>query len=238
MIEVSRLSVSLGDQNILDNINFVLPDTHNLAILGRSGSGKTVLIKTLLGIYTPDSGDVIIDGINVHSALPVERKALKKRFAMVFQNAALLDSFTVMQNVALPLYERGETDCEAIRERVVNCLKTVGLEQTLELYPSQLSGGMRKRIGIARALVYEPDYIVFDEPVSGLDPITAGEIIYYISQIADTAQATLITITHEVRNLEQICNHLLFLDSGKLLFYGSLEELKSSSNDFIRKYMS
>jgi len=237
MIEVSRLSISLGDQNILDNISFVLPDTHNLAILGRSGSGKTVLIKTLLGIYSPDSGNVIIDGINVHSALSVERKALKKRFAMVFQNAALLDSFTVMQNVALPLYERGETDCEAIRERVVRCLQTVGLEQTLELYPSQLSGGMRKRIGIARALVYEPDYIVFDEPVSGLDPITAGEIIYYISQIADTAQATLITITHEVRNLEQICNQLLFLDSGKLLFYGSLEELKSSSNDFIRKYM-
>jgi len=139
MIEVSRLSISLGDQNILDNISFVLPDTHNLAILGRSGSGKTVLIKTLLGIYSPDSGNVIIDGINVHSALSVERKALKKRFAMVFQNAALLDSFTVMQNVALPLYERSETDCEAIRERVVRCLQTVGLEQTLELYPLSLA---------------------------------------------------------------------------------------------------
>jgi len=238
MISVFQLSVSLGGQNILNNISFVLPDKHNMVILGRSGSGKTVLIKTLLGIYTPDSGEVIIDGTDVHSSLAEDRKELKKRFAMVFQNAALLDSFTVKQNVALPLYERGQTDSEAIRDKVIACLKTVGLEHTLELYPAQLSGGMRKRIGIARALVYDPDYIVFDEPVSGLDPITSSEIIYYISQIASMEKATLITITHEIRNLEQICNQLLFLDNGNLLFYGSLAELGATSNSFIKKYMS
>ncbi|MEN6444550.1 MAG: ATP-binding cassette domain-containing protein [Candidatus Cloacimonas sp.] len=237
MIEVNNLNVSLNNREILSDISFRLDNGNNLIILGRSGCGKTVLIKTLLGIYSPVSGSVIIDGTDIHRAADEQRKATKKRFAMVFQNAALLDSFTVLQNVALPLYERGEKQSKIIKEKVIHCLQMVGLENTAELYPAQLSGGMLKRIGIARALVYDPDYIIFDEPVSGLDPITAREIMFYISRIVDTASATLITITHALKDIESIGNRVLFLNEGKVIFNGSINELYSSTNGFIRQYL-
>ena len=237
MIDVNELCVSLNDNDILKDISFKLHKENNLVILGRSGSGKTVLIKTLLGIYFPVSGKVIIDGVDIHRANEEQRRATKKRFAMVFQNAALLDSFTVLQNVALPLYERGEKDASLIRERVYKCLQMVGLENTVNLYPAQLSGGMRKRIGIARALVYQPDYIIFDEPVSGLDPITSREIMYYITRIVETASATLITITHELKDIDTIANQVLFLDNGKVIFSGNLKELYKAENPFVQQYL-
>ena len=238
MISVQNLCVSLNNRQILSDVSFELLDGHNLVILGRSGSGKTVLIKSLLGIYSPDAGTVIIDGVDVHRGSSTAKQSLKKRFAMVFQNAALLDSYNVLQNVALPLYERGESDTDLIMEKVIGSLKLVGLENTLELYPAQLSGGMRKRIGIARALVYEPSYIIFDEPVSGLDPITAKEILYYISRIIENAAATLITITHEISSMDMIGDRALFLDAGKVLFCGSISDLKKSSDEFLLRYLS
>ena len=159
------------------------------------------------------------------------------RFAMVFQNAALLDSFTVLQNVALPLYERGEKDAILIKERVSKCLQMVGLENTVNLYPAELSGGMRKRIGIARALVYEPDYIIFDEPVSGLDPITSKEIMFYITRIVETASATLITITHELKDIQTIGNQILFLDAGRVVFNGKTNDLSQSPDPLLQEYL-
>lgn len=237
MIDVKELSVNLGGKEILRNISFSLKNHENLVILGRSGCGKTVLIKTLLGIYKPCSGEVWIDGTDIFECDNEVGRKLRQRIAMVFQNAALLDSFTVRQNVALPLYERGEKNSEAIRKKVEDSLAKVGLESTLELFPAQLSGGMRKRVGIARALVYDPDYIVFDEPVSGLDPITAQEVMFYIAQIAETANATLITITHDLRNLSKICEKVLFLDAGKQLFYGDLVSFQNSSDSFVQKYL-
>lgn len=238
MISVHDLCVSLGGQNILYNISFELNDNQNLAILGRSGSGKTVLIKTILGLYTPGKGEVLINGTDMHRGKPDERKDLRRKIAMVFQYAALLDSFTIRQNVALPLYERGETDCDLIQSKVLESLKLVGLENTLDLLPSQLSGGMRKRAGIARALVYDPEYIIFDEPVSGLDPITAQEVLYYIARIAETRRVTLISITHELKSLASISNRVLFLDKGKMIFSGDLEALFNSRDEFIRQYLA
>lgn len=238
MIKVENLFVTLNNQEILKDISFILENGHNLVVLGRSGCGKTVLIKTLLGIYNPAQGTVTIDDLDVHHSVKQERLALKKRFAMVFQNAALLDSFTVRQNVALPLYERGETDSEMILAKVIHSLQVVKLEHTLNLYPAELSGGMRKRVGIARALVYDPEYIVFDEPVSGLDPITASEVMYYIAKIADHSTATLITITHEMRNLESIGDQVLFLDEGKVIFYGPIGDMKASPDEFIQKFLA
>ncbi|GAB1365587.1 ABC transporter ATP-binding protein [Candidatus Cloacimonadaceae bacterium] len=237
MIDVKGLSVNLGGKSILQNISFSLAKHENLVILGRSGCGKTVLIKTLLGIYRPCSGEVWINGIDLYDCSLDQDKQLRQRIAMVFQNAALLDSFSVRQNVALPLYERGEKDCEAIRKKVEESLAKVGLEHTLDLLPAQLSGGMRKRVGIARALVYDPEYLIFDEPVSGLDPITAQEVMFYIAQIAKTANATLITITHDLRNLSEICQKVLFLDGGKQLFFGELADFVDSNDSFIRRYL-
>lgn len=236
MIRVNELVLDLSGRRILEDISFELGDGSNLIILGRSGSGKTVLIKTLMGFFQPASGSVFIDGRNVY-AEGNQASGAQLDFAMVFQNAALLDSFTVRQNVALPLYERGEKDPDTVMSKVQQCLEVVGLKDTVDKFPSELSGGMRKRVGIARALVYQPRYIIFDEPVSGLDPITASEVLYYITRIISSRSATTITITHEVRNLEQIGDRVLFLEQGRQLFYGPLHQLFSSQDVFIQRFL-
>jgi phospholipid/cholesterol/gamma-HCH transport system ATP-binding protein len=238
LIAVKGLRLSLAGQEILKGIDFVLPFSENLVILGKSGSGKTVLIKSLLGIYPPDEGSIIIDGCDLYNCSKHELSSLKKRFAMVFQHAALLDSFTVYQNVALPLYERGEKNETFIMERVLECLELVGLEHTLKKFPAELSGGMRKRIGIARALVYQPDYLIFDEPVSGLDPITADETLYYMTQIIKSNTATMITITHDVATIDQLGQKVLFINEGEQKYYGSYHGLINSQHDVIQQYFS
>ncbi|MCB5286283.1 MAG: ATP-binding cassette domain-containing protein [Candidatus Cloacimonetes bacterium] len=238
MIAVKNLSLSLAGVEILKGLDFVLPFSENLVILGRSGSGKTVFIKSLLGIYPPDEGSIIVDGCDLYDCSSAELDAVKKRFAMVFQHAALLDSFTVFQNVALPLYERGIKDEEHIMSKVSECLELVGLADTQDKYPAELSGGMRKRIGIARALVYQPDYLIFDEPTSGLDPITASETLYYMTQIIKDNTATVITITHDITTIAQLGQKVLFIDGGKQVYYGSYQGLIKSDNAIIRQYFA
>ncbi len=238
MIKVDDLCLSLNGESILEDISFELDDTRSLVILGRSGSGKTVLIKTILGLFKPDRGNVIIDNINIHDSHQTDVLSIKSKFAIVFQNAALLDSFTVYQNVALPLYERRELGKDDVFDRVIKSLDLVGLKNVLDLYPSELSGGMQKRVGIARALVYNPSYIVFDEPISGLDPITAKEILNYISIIVKSKEITTITITHDVNNLEGIGDMALFIEKGKCLFFGELKELSKSPESKIREFIN
>lgn len=234
MVSVQNLSLSLDDKPILKDISFELGDENNLIILGRSGSGKTVLSKTLMGFFPPQEGRVIIDNVDIYQDATSESD--KSQFAIVFQNAALLDSLSVFQNVALPLYTRGEKDLEKAKEKVRQALFEVGLEDASEKFPAQLSGGMRKRVGIARALVYKPRYIVFDEPVSGLDPITADEVLYYINRIVESKTATTITITHDVRNLERVGDMVLFLEAGEAIYYGSLDKLNRERTPLIRDF--
>lgn len=236
MIEVKNLSISLGGHRILKNISFKLGNRENLVILGRSGSGKTVLTKSLLGLFPPDDGSIVVDSVDLYRGSKIELKKIRESFAMVFQHAALLDSFTVYQNVALPLYERGILDESVIKERVLRSLQLVGLEETIDLYPAELSGGMRKRIGIARALVYEPEYLIFDEPVSGLDPITAAETLFYIEAISKTQNASILTITHDLHSLPRLGNQVLFMDNGEMLYYGAISEITKVDDDTIRRY--
>lgn len=226
----------MGDKPILKDLSFTLPDGHNLIVLGRSGSGKTVLSKTLMGFYMPTAGSVTIDGRDVYADPDSGNESTQDQFAIVFQNAALLDSMSVFQNVALPLYTRGEKDTSQVRQKVQIALDEVGLGDTMEKFPSELSGGMRKRVGIARALVYNPRYIVFDEPVSGLDPITSDEVLYYINRIVSSKTATTITITHEVRDLERVGDMVLFLESGESRYFGPLNDLPSLPDPLIRKF--
>lgn len=237
MISLQNVSVRLRDKEILQDISFNIDDGKNLIILGKSGSGKTVLIKTMIGLFTPDKGQIRIDGINTSTGDKSAVNGVMQKISMVFQNAALIDSFTVFQNVALPLYEREQhTDAE-IHERVVKCLELVGLLNVLELYPSELSGGMRKRVGIARALIYEPKYIIFDEPISGLDPVTADEILFYMSEIIRTQEITTITITHDLQNLKQIGDTILFINDGRSTYYDSIERFSNSSDPAVKEFI-
>lgn len=236
MISVNGLKLSLGGKTILKDLSFELPEGHNLIILGRSGSGKTVLSKTLMGFFPPDTGTVKIGGRDIYAGQEQVSESRQERIAIVFQNAALLDSLSVFQNVALPLYTRGEKDNTLVREKVRIALDEVGLADAMDKFPAELSGGMRKRVGIARALVYDPAYIVFDEPVSGLDPITADEVLFYINRIVSSKTATTITITHEVRDLERVGDTVLFLEAGQALYFGPLKDLTTQSEPLIRKF--
>jgi len=237
VIEVKNLHLSFAGAKVLEDISFRLESGENLIILGRSGAGKTVLIKAMLGLFQPDRGSVTVDGMDVYSRDRSKRDEIRQLFSMVFQNAALLDSFSVFQNVALPLYERRNLEYGEVLEKVRKSLAVVGLEDTLDKFPSELSGGMRKRVGIARALVYDPRYIIFDEPVSGLDPITASEVLYYITQIIRSVQATTITITHDIRNLRDIGDRVLFLDKGRALFFGTLDQMDNCPDPLLRQFM-
>ncbi len=237
MIKVKNLRLSLDGSIILRDVSFTLKNTENLIILGRSGAGKTILIKTLMGMFTPDSGTVSVDQTDVYSGPGNLRKEVADKFAMVFQNSALLDSFNVFQNVALPLYERGGISYPEALDKVKKSLSIVGLESTLEKYPSELSGGMRKRVAIARALVYEPQYIIFDEPVSGLDPITTNEVLYYITHIIRSYHATTITITHDTRNLEDLGDRVLFIEDGELLHFGSIQSMRDCGHPLVQRFL-
>lgn len=237
MISAQGLSLELGGKMVLKQISFELQEGQNLIILGRSGSGKTVLSKTLMGFFPPCRGQVKIDGRDIYAPANGNNNTSPKQFAIVFQNSALLDSLSVFQNVALPLYTRREKDEALIRSKVHKALDEVGLADAIDKFPSELSGGMRKRVGIARALVYDPDYIVFDEPISGLDPITADEVLYYINRIISGKTATAITITHEIRNLERIGDMVLFLESGEVMYYGALAGLNSETGPLIKKFL-
>ncbi len=242
MICVHDLRLSIDGSNILQGIDLTLADDDNLVVIGRSGSGKTMLIKTIMGFHHPLSGSITVDGVDVYSESSTAPKTAGK-FAMVFQNAALLDSFTVYQNVALPLYyavrnsRNSEEQRETVLNKVLQALDVVGMRDQMDKYPSELSGGMRKRVGIARALVIEPQYLIFDEPLSGLDPITASEVLFYITHVINSRQVRAITITHDMHQLDKIGDKVLFLEAGTQLFYGDIAELYRSPEPLIRQFV-
>lgn len=194
-----------------------------------------------MGFYYPTAGSVAVDSNDVYGC-EASTANLVDKFAMVFQNAALLDSFTVAQNVALPLYYstgsnlRGEPSREVL-DKVRHVLDIVGLHDSLDKYPAELSGGMRKRVGIARALVSDPEYLVFDEPLSGLDPVTAGELLYYITQVIRSGAIKAITITHDMRDLRKIGDQVLFLEEGKQVFYGDLVSLYKCEDPLVKQFL-
>lgn len=237
MIDIQNISIGFGNQLVLENIDLKIPKNEITVIVGRSGCGKSVLMKTIEGLIVPRTGKILIDGTNVFALNKNELFNLRKKISMVFQASALLDSLNVFQNIALPLVEHSKLSDTEIEVRVLDKLSQLGLKGAEKKMPSELSGGMKKRVALARALILKPDYIIYDEPTTGLDPIIAEEIIELILKLQNTFNLTSIIITHDLNCVNNLKGHLVLLEDKEIIFDGNYSEVSNANNDFMNKFL-
>ena len=240
MIEVKGLWKSFGENTVLKGITLTIPKGQTYVVLGGSGSGKTVLMKHVIGLFKPDRGTVTVNGVEISS---LEGKALteaRQVFGMVFQGAALFDSMTVYENVAFPLVEkRRSMKADEVRQRVIDKLKVVDLgAEVLERFPAELSGGMRKRVGLARALVSDPQVVLYDEPTTGLDPITTDYVDGMILAAKEKLGVTSMVISHDIASAFRVADRLAVLYDGHLAAEGTPSEVRASKDPYVQKFLS
>lgn len=237
-IEVRDLHKSFGSQQVLRGLDLQIGRGETWVLLGGSGAGKSVILKHLLGLLRPDSGTVIIEGEDLGGRNERQLGRVRQRIGMLFQGAALFDSLTVSENVAFPLRERGQFKEREIRERVEEVLGMVKLSDAAEKMPAELSGGMRKRVGLARAVVERPAAVLFDEPHAGLDPVTADTIDHLIKDLQVEHGITNIVVTHEMRSVFRIADRVAFLQDGKLHWAGTLEDFAHTTDPILRAFIA
>lgn len=237
MIELRNISKAFGSKVVLEDVSLTLPDATSLAVLGRSGTGKSVLTRIILGLITPDSGEVVIDGQKMTRRT---RRAFLDNTGVLFQGSALFDSQTVWENIAFRLRNGPKRVGRAeARKRAEAALEQVGMEMRVaDLYPADLSGGMQKRVGLARAIVSQPTYLFFDEPNSGLDPVTASDIDDLIRSLVTDLGATAITITHDMPSIRRIADEVLLLDAAKARWHGKVSELEGAGDPLLAKFLA
>jgi phospholipid/cholesterol/gamma-HCH transport system ATP-binding protein len=228
----------LGGVPVLNGLTLAIPDDTITVVLGPSGTGKSVLIKHLIGLMFPDSGDVVVHGEHVPQLTMPKLLALRQRIGVLFQDGALFGSMSVFDNVAFPLRQHTDMSETAISERVTARLTDVGLIDAMDDAPSQLSGGMRKRAGFARALVMEPDVVIFDEPDSGLDPVRTALLCDLIQEMHQIHKGTYIVVTHNIASARQIGEYIAVLWKGRIVEAGDAERMFSSDNAFVRQFLS
>lgn len=237
MIEIRGLEKSFGSQHVLRGIDLMIPDGETIAIIGQSGSGKSVMLKHIIGLLKPDKGEVFVDGVRIASTKPKQLEEIRAKIGYLFQSAALFDSMNVADNITLGLREHGMRDAQKLKAIVAEKLAMVGLSNIEHKMPSELSGGMRKRVGLARALATEPQYIFYDEPTTGLDPVTSDQIDELIKDVTDRLSVTSIIITHDMFTVDRIAKRVVFLHQGKLYFDGTPKELRASNDEVIKQFM-
>ncbi len=239
VVEVKHLQKNFGDRVILKDISLDVYDRENLVVLGRSGSGKSVLIKCMVGLLKPDSGDIHVLGFDVPKLSEAELNELRLQVGFSFQGSALYDSMTVRENLEFPLKRNlGIYDASKLNEMVMLSLKEVGLEHTVDQKPAELSGGMKKRIGIARTLILKPKIMLYDEPTAGLDPITSGEINELILQVRDQYNTASIIITHDISCARQVSDRVVALINGESKLEGTFEELKATTDIDLKHFFN
>jgi phospholipid/cholesterol/gamma-HCH transport system ATP-binding protein len=238
VVAVEDLCKSFGGRAVLDGINLSVSRGETLAVLGRSGTGKSVLLRILIGLVTLDSGTVCIQGENIVGMALDKLGSIRKKMGFLFQHAALYDSLTVAENIAFPLdHHRPEMSKLERSERVHRLLAEVGMKKDSEKMPSDISGGMQKRVGLARALALEPEILLLDEPTAGLDPISSGEIDELILKLQRERQMASIVVTHDMHSARTIANNLALLDRGKVLIEGKFEDLQHSDIEFVQQFL-
>ncbi len=240
MIEIRNLQKSFGAQTVLRGINLAIRDGETVAIIGQSGCGKSVLIKHIIGLLRPEAGEVIVDGTNMSQAPEKELERSRRNIGFLFQGSALFDSMTVLENVTLGLREHGERDRAKLARITKEKLALVGLKNIEAVMPSDLSGGMKKRVALARALATEPRYMFYDEPTTGLDPVTSDQIDALIQELTGRLYVTSLIITHDMFTVERIANRVIFLHEGQVHFDGTPSELAASKDatncQFLERY--
>jgi phospholipid/cholesterol/gamma-HCH transport system ATP-binding protein len=237
LIQLKKVFKRFGDNAVLKGVDLSIYHGQVTAIIGKSGIGKSVLLKHIIGLVQPDEGEVRFQGKPIDAMTPTERKALKMKFSYMFQGNALFDSMTVYDNVALPLTEKGQVGYHEIDRRVRDKLTQLDLEGIEDQYPSQLSGGMKKRVAMARALVTEPQIVLFDEPTTGLDPIRKHAAQAMISHCQKTVGFTGIMVSHEIPDVFTISQQIAMLDQGRIVFQGSPAEIQKSDIPVIRQFI-
>jgi phospholipid/cholesterol/gamma-HCH transport system ATP-binding protein len=239
MIELRNVHKAFGKQVVLDGVDFEVREGETVALLGPSGTGKSVLLKHIIGLIRPDVGEIYVDGKDVDRLKRKELSELRSHIGYVFQNGALFDSMNVFENVRLGITDEDKYgDLDYCRQRVAECIRLVNLPaDTIEKFPAQLSGGMRKRVGIARAIAGNPKYLLYDEPTSGLDPVNADIIDGLVQRLDNELGVTSVMVTHDVRGAFRVADRLALLSEGKIVMQGTPQEFLDSKNPKVREFL-
>jgi phospholipid/cholesterol/gamma-HCH transport system ATP-binding protein len=237
LISFKDVSISFNDRSVLENITFQVERGQTLCILGRSGVGKSVSLRLLMGFLQPDSGSIRVEGREIVGASEEEMMAIRKRVTMVFQNGALFDSLSVRENVSFPLRERGGLDEDQLRQIVDRLIALVGAEDVVDALPASLSTGRKRAVAMARALAAQPEVVLYDEPTTMVDPIIAQRLGTLIQRLKQQLGFTSIVVTHDMRFAERLADSVLFLDQGQARFFGPLEQFMVSSDERVRQFL-
>ncbi|MBI3397833.1 MAG: ABC transporter ATP-binding protein [Deltaproteobacteria bacterium] len=237
MIKIIDLKKSFNSKKVLDGVNLEMEKGKITVIIGRSGEGKSVLIKHIIGLLKPDSGDVLLDGQDITKMTERELNEVRRRFGMLFQGAALFDSMTVAENVAFPLREHAEMSEVALKKVIIEKLRLVGLKNVENMMPADLSGGMKKRVGLARAVAMDPEIVLFDEPTTGLDPVMSDNVATLILDTQRNLKTTYIVITHDIPLTYKIADKIAMLHEGRIVEQGDVDYMKSCPNPILRQFL-
>jgi phospholipid/cholesterol/gamma-HCH transport system ATP-binding protein len=250
MIQITDLYKSFGEKQVLSGVNLTVADSDTMCIIGKSGCGKSVLIKHIVGLLNPDKGTIVVDGFNLANLRWEELFKIRKKIGFVFQGSALFDSYNVFENIVIGMYEHGNRNDKLLEQEAMRVLSAVGLlpekddpdflkewKILSEKKPADLSGGMRKRVGVARALVGEPEYIIYDEPTTGLDPVNSEQIDNLISDLTKKLNSTSIVITHDMFSVFKVAKTVVMLEHGSVRFNGTPEELRYSDDEVVKEFL-
>jgi phospholipid/cholesterol/gamma-HCH transport system ATP-binding protein len=237
MIAVRSVAKRIGQQEILRGVDLEVATGETLAIIGRSGGGKSVLLKHLVGLMTPDAGEIWIDGHNIIGMNERQLGAIRKKIGILFQSGALFDSMTVEENIAFPLREAGEKDPKVLHTKVEEMLEVIEMEGQEDKMPESLSGGMKKRVGLARSIIRRPSCVLYDEPTSGLDPVVADSINRLIRRLQQRFGMTSVVVTHDMKSAFDVANHIAYLHEGRIYFYGTSSQLQQSTDRLIQDFL-
>jgi len=238
MIELKNICKSFNGQSVLENLDLTIKTGESMVIIGRSGCGKSVTLKHIIGLLNPDDGKVLINGKDITSLKEKEINRIRMDFGMLFQGAALFDSLSVLENVGFQLFEYTDMKAKDIKKRVAECMGRVGLKGIEEKKPAELSGGMKKRVGLARAICMFPKIILFDEPTTGVDPIMGDVIDELIRHLHDTLKMTSVTVTHDMKSAYKIADRIAMLYDKHIVATGTPDEIKNSDNPIVKQFIT